>query len=161
MKLKPLINLGYFLLFYLICTGILFTLSAINNDTYIIGIWWNISWAGVLLLLLAVVFMCIETKSKEKNTYCHYYKFSCQLLRQVKTKVWCWVYSSFLKILQIFNRFEVSPQIRNPNNTANDHTLHGDNLTPSNEDVNQKRTIPMKGRNGTNTLIKSWGTLVI
>ena len=125
MKLNALRTIGCFLLFYLICTGVVYTLSAIMNIWYIdiMNIWWNLSVVSVILML-AFVFVCKKTTSKDKSAYCHYYKFNCKLLRQVKTNAWCWVYSSFLKILQIFNRFEVSPQVRKSNDTTDNHSFH-------------------------------------
>ena len=138
---NALINILLFLLFYFICTGVVYILFSLSHfkRVDIMGIWWNLSVVGVLLVLLVVVFMCIESKRKEKSAYCHYNKFNCKLMHQIKTNVWRWVYSSFLKILQIFSRFEVSPQVKNPDNTTDNHSFHKATLTQ--EQPNANKTI--------------------
>ena len=132
MKRNTLKNIVYFLLFYFACSNVVFVMATINDyiSIGIMTIWWQLS--GISVLLLAVIFMCEKAISKEKGAHRHYHKFNPKLLSQIKANVWRWVYSSFLKILQILSRFKVSPQVRQANDTTDNHSLHTANLPKEN-----------------------------
>ena len=136
-------NIAYFLLFYLACPIILFVLSSITNFSQvdIFEVWWQMSFFYVLLL--SVIFVSEKTTNKKHGGSSKYYPKKNHSLRQIKSNIWCRIYSCFFKFLQIHNGVSISHNIRDTNNTTNNHALHGDNLSQDNQDVNQNGTLPL------------------
>ena len=97
-----------------------------------------------VITTLLFIFICEKTNPKESYTNSKYNSLKNDFTCKVPCNIWNWVLTCFHKVLKVFYRRKIKPQITQTHNTANNHSRHNGNLAPINKDVNQNGTLPWK-----------------